>query len=430
MTRSSSRLSGRFSPPGDKSLSHRALLFAALAGGETELTDLNPGADVQSTADALRALGVEVARRGRHWRVRSDGFASLRRPRAGIDCGNSGTTMRLLAGVLAGCPFASRLTGDDSLSARPMGRIVRPLLGMGADIDGRESRGRVLPPLRIRGGDLRALHHRSRVASAQVKSAVLLAGLVGGVSVVATEPHRSRDHTERMLRAMGARLRRVKGGARLDPGGELRPPDGRVPGDPSAGAFFAAAAAALPGSDLTLAGICLNPTRLGFYRALARMGARTDRVVTGTWWGEPVGDLRIRAAPLEGIRIAGSSVPALLDEIPVLAVLAAGAARGRTTISGAAELRVKETDRLAAVADGLTALGARVTERPDGLRIEGGELRGGTVDSRGDHRIAMAFRVARLLSPGRLRVRGSEATRVSHPSFERDLRRLLAGRAE
>jgi 3-phosphoshikimate 1-carboxyvinyltransferase len=232
-----------------------------------------------------------------------------------------------------------------------------------------------------------------------------------------------------MLRALGATVRRIPGGARLEPGGRIRPPAGRVPGDPSAGAFFAAAAAALPGSDLVLEAIDLNPTRLGFYRALARMGARIERIRTGTWCGEPVGDLRVRPARLRGIRLRGRAIPALVDEIPVLAVLAAGAARGRTVISGAGELRVKESDRLAALASGLTELGAIVSERPTGLTLEGGRLTGGTVDARGDHRIAMAFRIAGLLAEGRVRVRGAEAARISHPGFDRDLRRLRGGRA-
>ena len=420
------RLRGRFEPPGDKSLSHRALILAALAGGGTELAGLNPGADVESTARALSALGVRIERKGTRWTVEGGGTAALRKARRAIDCGNSGTTMRLLAGVLAGLPFRSTLRGDESLSVRPMGRIARPLRRMGADVQGRGGGDDVLPPLEIRGGGLRAIRWVFPVASAQVKSAVLLAGLVAGVRAEVVEPHRSRDHTERMLRSLGLTVRRIPGGARLEPGGELRAPGGRVPADPSAGAFFAAAAAALPGSDLTLAGVATNPTRLGFYRALVRMGARVEATPTGRWCGEPIGDLRIRSGRLGGIRIGAASVPSLVDELPVLAVLAAGAATGRTTLTGAAELRVKETDRLAAVAAGLAALGGRCRERPNGLVIEGGTLRGGTVDARGDHRIAMAFRVAGLLATGPVRVRGAGVLRISHPAFDRDLRRLCA----
>ncbi|MFN8179386.1 MAG: 3-phosphoshikimate 1-carboxyvinyltransferase [bacterium] len=419
---------GTLAPPGDKSLSHRALLFAALAGGAAELERLNPGEDVESTARALRALGVRVQRRGERWRVEGGGAKALRRPARAIDCGNSGTTMRLLAGVLAACPFESRLVGDASLSRRPMDRVADPLTRMGARVEGRRLGGSLVAPLVVRGGGLRPIAHRGRLASAQVKSAILLAACVAGVAVEVREPHRSRDHTERMLRALGARLRRTRGGVRLEAGGALRSPAGRVPGDPSAGAFFAAAAAALPGSDLVLEDVALNPTRLGFYRALVRMGARVEAAETRRWCGEPVGRLRVRPAALRAIAVSPPAVPALVDEIPVLAVLAAGAARGVTRIRGAGELRVKESDRIAALADGLARLGADVVERPDGLVIAGGRLGGGVVDARGDHRIAMAFRVAGLLASGRVRVGGARAMRISHPGFERDLARLLRGR--
>jgi 3-phosphoshikimate 1-carboxyvinyltransferase len=417
---------GRIAPPGDKSLSHRALILAAIAGGPAELEGLNRGEDVESTARVLRSLGVEIARRGGRWRVDGPGAGGFRRPSGPLDCGNSGTTMRLLAGVLAACPFASRLTGDASLSTRPMGRIADPLRALGAQVAGREVDGRLLPPLRIRGGSLRAGRWASPVASAQVKSAVLLAGLVAGVPVTVSEPGRSRDHTERMLAALGARVRRGPGGLSLEPGA-IRAPAGRVPGDPSAAAFFAAAAAARPRSDLRAEGVALNPTRLGFYRALVRMGARVDTERATRWCGEPVGTIRVRPGRLRGLRLGARSIPALIDEVPVLAVLAAGAARGETRITGAGELRVKESDRLAGLADGLGRLGARVTERPDGLVIEGGRLSGGSVDARGDHRLAMAFRVAGLLADGPVRVRGAGAARVSHPGFDRDLARLLAG---
>lgn len=421
------RIAGRLAPPGDKSLSHRALLFAALAGGVAELEGLNPGADVESTAHALRALGVTVVRRGTRWRVEGGGVASLRRPRGPIDCGNSGTTMRLLAGLLAACPFEARLIGDASLSQRPMERIAVPLTRMGARVTGRRTGTALVAPLRVRGGRLRSIRHGGRVASAQVKSAILLAACAAGIGVRVTEPYRSRDHTERMLRALGATLRRIPHGVRLEPNARLRPPTGRVPGDPSAGAFFAAAAAALPGSDLRLTDVALNPTRLGFYRALARMGARVETEVTRRWCGEPAGDLRVRPGHLRGIDVAPGSVPSLLDEIPILAVLAAASARGVTRVRGAGELRVKESDRLAALREGLAALGADVEERPDGLVVRGGRLCGGVVDARDDHRIAMAFRMAALFADGPVRLRGARAMRVSHPGFERDLAKLLSG---
>jgi 3-phosphoshikimate 1-carboxyvinyltransferase len=399
--------------------------LAALAGGSTELVGLNPGADVEATARVLRCLGVVIERRGAYWRLSGPGPQGWRRPQMPLDCGNAGTTMRLMAGVLAGVGIPAELTGDASLSARPMGRIVEPLRAMGARISGRRHGGLILPPLRLRGGRLRPLHHVQAVASAQVKSALLLAGWLAGVEVEVFEPCLSRDHTERMLRALGIRVRRLRGGVGVRVGDVLRPPSGKIPADPSAAAFFAAAAAGLRGSDLTLAGVCLNRTRLGFYDVLARMGARIEKRRTGTWCGEPVGELRVRAGGLKGVLVSPRSVPRLLDEIPVLSVLAAGAACGVTRITGAGELRVKECDRLAAVAAGLGGLGIDVTELPDGLVIRGAHLRGGLVDACGDHRIEMAFRVADLLSEARVRVRGGSVARISHPGFARDLKRLL-----
>lgn len=415
---------GTWRPPGDKSLSHRAILFAWLAGGETELIGLNPGEDVQRTARIVTALGATVTRRADRWMI---AVGPRRAPGPTLDCGNSGTTMRLVTGLLAALPYKTRLTGDESLSRRPMKRVIDPLGRLGARIRGRERAGDVYPPLRIDGAGSGALHSariRLAIASAQVKSAVLLAATVGGVAVEVTEPLRSRDHTERMLRALGGNVRRVTGGVRIEPGGPLRSPRGVVPGDPSAGAFFAAAAAGLPGSDFRLEDVCLNRTRLGFFRALARMGASVEARRRRVWCGEPVGDIRIRAGSLTGVRIRARDVPSLLDELPILAVLAAGASRGRTNVSGASELRVKESDRIASIVEGLSALGADVREAPEGFSIVGGRLRGGVVDARGDHRIAMAFRVAALWADGPVRIRGGACVRVSHPGFDRDLAAL------
>jgi 3-phosphoshikimate 1-carboxyvinyltransferase len=420
------RLAGAFRPPGDKSLSHRALILAALAGGTTELRGLNPGEDVESTARCLRALGVRVRRRGDAWEVSGGGVGSLRRPSGPLDCGNSGTTMRLMAGVAAGLPFRVELRGDASLSARPMARVARPLRRMGARVEGRTSGAEIRAPLVIRGGGLRSVRWTQEVASAQVKSAVLLAALVAGVAAEVREPLRSRDHTERMLAALGARVRRVPGGVRLEPGGTIAAPEGRVPGDPSAGAFPAAAAAALPGSRLALEGVGLNPTRTGFYRTLARAGARVDVAREGSWCGEPFGTVTVRPGSLGAIRLSARQVPALLDEIPALAVLAAGACRAPSRFAGAGELRFKESDRLAGLAAGLARLGADVRELPDGLAFRPARLRGGAVDARGDHRLAMAFRIAALLADGPVRIRGAGAVRISDPAFERRLRELTA----
>ncbi len=392
---------------------------------------MNEGDDVAATARALRTLGVRVQRRGEAWVVEGKGAGSFRAPQKPIDCANSGTTMRLLAGVLAACPFASTLVGDASLSRRPMARVAEPLARMGARVSGVRARGAggVTAPLRVRGGPLRASRHLLAVSSAQVKSAILLAAWIGRVPASVTEPQRSRDHTERMLRALGAQVRARGRTVTLRPRGTLAAPQGEIPGDPSAAAFLAAAAAALPGSDLRIEDCLLNPTRLGFFRLLARMGARIDVERSRTWCGEPAGTIRVRPGRLRAFRITKASVPSLVDEIPVLAVLAAGACRGRSRVRGAEELRVKESDRIAALAEGLERVGAQVRETPDGLDIEGGTLRGGRVEARGDHRIAMAFRIAGLLARDPITVRGAGTARVSHPGFARDLERLLRTRA-
>jgi 3-phosphoshikimate 1-carboxyvinyltransferase len=424
--RSRPRLAGSCRPPGDKSLSHRALILAALAGGETEIHGLNPGEDVESTARCLRALGVRIRRRGDAWEVAGGGREALRKPAGPLECGNSGTTMRLLAGVAAGLPFRTELRGDASLSARPMARIARPLRLMGARVEGRRFGAEIHAPLVIRGGPLRRIRWRQEVASAQVKSAVLLAAWTAGVTVEVEEPVRSRDHTERMMRALGVPVTRVAGGVRLGKGGTLAAPEGRVPGDPSAAAFLAAGAAALPGSRLGVEGVGLNPTRTGFFRVLARAGARMTVEAEGRWCGEPFGRITIRSSRLDGVRLGARRVPALLDEIPVLAVLAAGACRGPSRFTGAGELRFKESDRLAGLAAGLLRLGGDVRELPDGLAVRPGRLRGGTVDALGDHRLAMAFRIAALLARGTVRIRRADAARISDPGFERELRRLRA----
>ncbi|HMB68315.1 MAG TPA: 3-phosphoshikimate 1-carboxyvinyltransferase, partial [bacterium] len=314
--RNRARLVGAFRPPGDKSLSHRALILAALAGGRTELTGLNPGEDVESTARCLRALGVRIRRRGDTWEVSGPGREGLRRPAAPLPCGNSGTTMRLMAGVAAGLPFRIELRGDASLSARPMARIAKPLRRMGARVEGRSFGPELHAPLVIRGGRLRRIRWRQEIASAQVKSAVLLAAWTAGVPADVVEPLRSRDHTERMMRALGAPVRRVGGGVQLGTGGSLAAPEGCVPGDPSAGAFFAAGAAALPHSCVSLEGMGLNPTRTGFYRVLERAGARLQTRQAGRWCGEPVGDVKVRPGRLRSVKLSARQVPALLDEIP------------------------------------------------------------------------------------------------------------------
>ncbi len=382
-------LSGRLRMPGDKSISHRALLFNGLARGTARIRGLLEAGDVRSTAACLEQLGVEVRRQGDEVVVvgRAGAFVEPSEP---LDCGNSGTAMRLLAGAVAAQDMLVVLTGDASLRERPMGRIAAPLGRMGARLDGRE--GGRLPPLVVRGGGLEAISWDNPVASAQVKSCLVLAALGAQGTLRFREPHTSRDHSERMLGAMGIELER-DGDRLVVPGGQV--PEARdvdVPGDISSAAFFLVAASIVPGSDLVLEGVGVNPTRTGVLDALAAMGAditlEDPRVVSG----EPVADLHVRAAELTAARWGGALVPRAIDEFPVLAV-AAACAQGETVLTGASELRVKESDRIATTVAGLRALGIAAEERPDGFVVAGGELTGGTVQGVGAHRIGMAFAV-------------------------------------
>ncbi len=422
------RLRGSVTPPGDKSISHRAAILNALASGPALVENFQRGADCLATLRCLRALGVQ-------WRWQEDGALAiegvgldgLREPSAPLDCRNSGTTMRLLAGVLAGQPFFSVLTGDASLRSRPMGRIAGPLRSMGAEVWGRQ--GGELAPLAIRGRrPLRALEHRLPVASAQVKSCLLLAGLYADGETVVHEPGPSRDHTERMLAAMGAHLERRDGWLRLHPpAAGLRPLSLRVPGDFSAAAFWLVAAAAHPDAEVRIQGVGINPTRTGLLDALRLMGADIALQEERVWGGEPVADILVRSSRLRGIEVGGEMVPRLIDEVPLLA-LAACFAEGETVIRDAAELRVKESDRLRATARQLRRLGADIEELDDGLRVRGGiRLRGCRVNSYGDHRLAMTLAVAGLLASGQTVVGSPDAVSVSYPDFWTDLQRLATG---
>jgi 3-phosphoshikimate 1-carboxyvinyltransferase len=419
--------------PGDKSISHRALLFAALASGTSRLWWLADGDDVVRSRAAIEALGAKVRdgagspgeaviageRVGPVVIVRGAGFDGLCEPETVIDCGNSGTSIRLLAGILAGRPFHSVLTGDSSIARRPMGRVVDPLRLMGAQIDGRD--GGRLAPLAIRGGGLRGMRHELPVASAQVKTALLLAGLQAAGVTEVTEPALSRDHTERLLPVMGAPLERIAGGVRVEPaGGGLTPIELAIPGDPSAAAFFVVGACITPGSDLVVEDVCLNPTRIGFIDVLRRMGADVEVVILEERGGEPVGDIRAAAGPLRATTIAGDEIPRVIDEIPALAV-AAAFAEGTTEVADAAELRVKESDRIGTVAQELSQLGIAVETRADGLVITGGVAHGGLLKSHGDHRIAMAAAVAANACEGESTVRGWRAVASSYPGFAADL---------
>ena len=416
--------------PGDKSISHRALLFGAIAEGTTRITGLLPAEDPLSTAACLRAMGVTISaiEAGQPVSVEGVGLDGLREPEDVLDCGNSGTTMRLMLGLLAGRDGRHFvLTGDGSLRRRPMQRVGGPLAQMGALISGRS--GGNLAPLAIQGQQLRGATIRTPVASAQVKSALVLAALTATGDTTVIEPVQSRDHSERMLRAFGAQL--SVGGPGLTevtvtPGASLRGQDVIVPGDISSAAFWLVAGAITPGADLTVQNVGLNPSRTGVLDVLAQMGARIELLNGREVAGEPVGDLRVTHGPLQAFTIGAELIPRLVDEIPVLAV-AACYAEGVSRVSGAEELRVKETDRLAVMARQLGAMGARIEEFADGLTIEGGvPLHGAEVDSETDHRVAMSLAVAAQVAHGPTQLHRPEAAAVSYPGFWEDLERLQA----
>ena len=408
--------------PGDKSISHRSVILASLSSGSCVVRGFLPGEDCVSTMEAFRALGVGIERPNPTTLIIHGTGGRFHAPERDMDCGNSGTTMRLLAGILAAQPFSSRLFGDASLSKRPMRRVIDPLGQMGARIVAEGDQGR--PPLRIEGTSLQPLDYVSPVASAQVKSAVLLAGLFAKGTTSVTEPHLSRDHTERMLEYFGVPLKREGLRVSIEGGAFPKPRDFRVPGDVSSAAFWLVAAAARPGAHLRVNKVGLNPSRTGILGVLARMGARVREFEENNF-GEPVGSVDVVGTQLKATRIEGKEIPNVIDEIPILAV-AAALAEGTTVISDAAELRVKETDRLAAVADHLKAMGVAVVEKPDGLEITGGALRGATLDSRGDHRIAMAFAIAGLFAEGPTTITGTECVNTSYPGFLDLLRKVMA----
>jgi 3-phosphoshikimate 1-carboxyvinyltransferase len=407
---------GGIAVPGDKSISHRAVLLGAIADGETVIEGFGRSADTESTVAAVRALGVEVGEGGDTLRVAGVGLRGLREPESPVDCGNAGTLVRLVAGILAGQDGKRfELVGDESLSRRPMGRIADPLTQMGATV---ETTGGGLP-LRIEGRSLTPLRYELPVASAQVKSCVLLAGLLaeGGPTTV-VEPVPTRDHTERMLRAAGATVRTSPGEVEVRPAERLDPLRLTVPGDFSSAAPFLVAATLLPGSRLRISGVCVNPTRTGLMAVLERMGARISLYNRTASGGEPVADIEVEHSDLVATEIGPGEVPGMIDELPLFA-LAASMARGDSVVRGAAELRQKESDRIEAVTDALRALGIRIKSSQDGFRVRGvpSRPRGGTMDSGGDHRIAMLGAVAGLVSREGVRIEGAEAVSVSFPGF-------------
>jgi 3-phosphoshikimate 1-carboxyvinyltransferase len=427
----SGSLTGEARLPGDKSLSHRALMLAAMAAGESRIEGLLEGEDVLATARALQALGTGIERQGGgRWRVDGVGIGGMAEPEDVLDLGNSGTGVRLLTGLLAGHPFTTFLTGDSSLRRRPMGRVTAPLAEMGARFIAR-SGDRL--PLAVQGsGELLPLTWHSPVASAQVKSAVLLAGLHAPGRTTVIEPRPSRDHTERMLRSMGAEVvvhDQSDGSRAVTVVGqpELRPTTFQVPGDPSSAAFVAVAALLHEDSSVRITGIGVNPSRTGLYATLEAMGARLRFVPKGERGGEPVADLEVETSPLQGVEVPAERAPSMIDEYPILAV-AAAFARGTTVMRGLAELRVKESDRLGVMAEGLAACGVRVEVGEDTLTVHGSERPqgGATIDARQDHRIAMSFLVLGGAARQAVTVAGAEAIDTSFPGFALLMNRLGA----
>ena len=425
VVRPSRRFGGTVRVPGDKSISHRALILGALATGRTRIRGLAPGGDCRSTRACLAALGVEISEsRGADttvWYVDGRGLGGLVRPSAPLDAGNSGTTARFLFGVLAGQRFSATLTGDGSLSRRPMMRVAEPLQLMGARIG---TTGGCLPAT-VEGTRLRGIVYEMPIASAQVKSAVLLAGLhADGVTAVA-EPQQTRDHTERALAAFGAAISVEPLRVSVEGGQRLEAADVIVPGDPSSAAFWAAAAAGIPGASAVLDGVGLNPTRISFLGVLERMGAHVDVRLDDASRPEPSGTVTVRHASLQPVEIQPFEVPGLIDELPALAALATHG--GGLSVTGAGELRVKESDRIAALVAGLRALGADVEEFSDGFRVSGNRrLAGGAADASGDHRLAMAFAVAALGARADSLIRNAQSVAVSYPGFFETLERLCA----
>jgi 3-phosphoshikimate 1-carboxyvinyltransferase len=416
-------LKGNAEVPGDKSISHRALILASQARGESLIRGLSPGEDVRDTALALQSLGVSTASWGSDpFPVRGKGPGSWKEPSRVIDFGNSGTGIRLMAGMLAGHPLFAVLSGDRYLRRRPMKRVVEPLRKMGAVIDGRGDGA--FPPLAIRGGGLRGITYKTPVASAQVKSAILLAGLLSTGTTEVTEPALSRDHTERMLQYLGVELQREERTVRLRGGQEWGGREFTVPSDPSAAAFPLAAALVVPDSEVTVRNVCVNPTRTGFFDILAEMGAELVFSARRESCGEPVADITARSSSLKGVAVPPSLVPRAIDEFPILTVLALFA-EGETVISGAGELRVKESDRISTMAAELRRIGGEVEEREDGLVIAGGRpLGAATCGSHGDHRVAMALAVAGCTIDGGLLIEDTACVRTSFPGFWDTLKSL------
>jgi len=416
------KIAGDITVNSDKSISHRALLFGAIADGVTKISGLSNGLDVQSTAHCLRQLGVSIDQKKNITTVHGVGLHGFSKPHQPLDAGNSGTTIRLLAGVLAGQQFPSIITGDSSLQKRPMNRIIMPLREMEAQVDSLNHDGRA--PLIIQGKQLLGINYASPIASAQVKSCILLAGLYATGTTAVTEPYKSRDHTERLLADFGVRVQEEELTVAITGGTTLKPAVIEVPGDISSAAFFLAAAAIVPDSELIIRRVGLNPTRTGFIDVLRAMGARISVRADASQQNELIGDINISYSPLSGVKIAAQDIPKLIDEIPILAIIGAYA-DGRTEVTGAQELRVKESDRLHAVVQNLQAMGIAITEKDDGFIIDGPQtFHGAEIDSYGDHRIAMAFSIAGLIADSQTVIRNAECVSISMPNFFDTLHKL------
>lgn len=414
-------LHGEITVPGDKSISHRAVMFGSLAKGTTRITHFLEGADCLSTISCFRKMGIDIENNNGEILVHGKGLRGLSSPTDILDVGNSGTTTRLISGILAGQNFVSELTGDDSIQSRPMKRIMTPLLSMGADIT--SIKGKNCVPLRIAGHPLKAIHYDSPVASAQVKSCVLLAGMYSDGVTSVTEPVLSRNHTEIMLNYFGAQVTSEGTTASIVPEPSLHAREIAVPGDISSAAYFIAAGLLVPGSEILLKNVGINPTRDGLLRVCKDMGADIT-MLNVNMDGEPTADLLVRTSSLHGTTVGGEIIPTLIDEIPMIAVMAAFA-EGTTIIKDAKELKVKESDRILVMAENLSRMGADITPTDDGMIIHGGKpLHGAVIDSYLDHRVAMSFAIAGLLCDGPLSIKGGDCVKISYPEFYEDLYRL------
>ena len=421
--RKSGSLKGEIQVPGDKSISHRAVMLGSLAKGTTRITGFLQGADCLSTISCFEKMGVSIENTGDTVLVHGRGMRGLEKPEGVLDCGNSGTTMRLISGILSAQDFDVTLTGDASIQKRPMKRIMDPLSRMGASIKSLPGNG--CAPLYIQGRPLTGIHYASPVASAQVKSSVLLAGLYAEGETAVTEPSLSRDHTERMLGLFGADIASEGTTARITPARELFAADIQVPGDISSAAYFIAAGLIVPGSQILIKNVGINPTRAGILEVCRKMGGDIRMLNRNEGRGEPTADLLVTHSSLKGTVIEGDIIPTLIDELPVIAAMACFA-EGETIIRDASELKVKESNRIAVMAQNLTAMGAQVQETDDGLRILGGRpLHGAVIDSHDDHRIAMTFAVAALCSQGETKIQGRECVNISYPAFYKDLGSLI-----